>query len=120
MLKTWHYLNYKGHFYLCLQRKANTSFRVYKRFWKVLEVSQACNMLHLLSGDAVHVSPFCSSVFTIPSGNTLDKHNEPSLTGAHIIVSLTLNTFQRIETGLKGQHWCLDTFLICVQFSATK
>ena len=30
-LKNWHYLNYKGHFYLCVQRKTNTFLDVYGR-----------------------------------------------------------------------------------------
>ena len=31
-LKNWHYLNYKGHFYLCVQRKTNAFLDVYARF----------------------------------------------------------------------------------------
>ena len=38
MLKTWHYLNYKGQFYLCVQRKANAFSG---RLRKILEVSGA-------------------------------------------------------------------------------
>ena len=26
MLKIWHYLKYKSHFYLCIKREANVSF----------------------------------------------------------------------------------------------
>ena len=46
-LKNWHYLNYKGHFYLCVQRKTNAFLDVYGRFWKFQEVSQSGNMLQL-------------------------------------------------------------------------
>ena len=47
MLKIRRYPNYKGHFYLCVQRKTNTFLDVYRRFWKFQEVSQSCNMLQL-------------------------------------------------------------------------
>ena len=29
MLKIWHYLNYKGHFYLCVQWKTNARLRTF-------------------------------------------------------------------------------------------
>ena len=47
-----HYLNYIGHFYLCVQRKANAFLDVYGRFWKFQEVWQSCNMLRL-----IHILP---------------------------------------------------------------
>ena len=47
MLKTWHYLNYKGHLYLCVQWKANASFG---SLWSPLEVSRIYNWA---SNDAV-------------------------------------------------------------------
>ena len=31
-LENWHYLNYKGHFYLCIQQKTNAFLDVYGRF----------------------------------------------------------------------------------------
>ena len=31
-LKIWHYLNYKGHFYLCVQQKTNAFVEVYGAF----------------------------------------------------------------------------------------
>ena len=34
MPKIWHYLNYKGHFYLCVQRKTNA----FGRLRTILEV----------------------------------------------------------------------------------
>ena len=40
-LKNWHYLNYKGHLYLCVQRKTNEFLDVYGRVWKFQEVSQS-------------------------------------------------------------------------------
>ena len=46
-LKNRHYLNFEGHFYLCVQRKTNASLDVYGRFWKFQVVSQSCNMLQL-------------------------------------------------------------------------
>ena len=46
-LKNWHFLNYKGHFYLCVQQKTNAFFDVYEGFWKFQEVSQSCDMLKL-------------------------------------------------------------------------
>ena len=47
-LKNWHYLNYKGHFYLCVQRKTNAFLNVYGHFWKFQEVSQSCYILRLI------------------------------------------------------------------------
>ena len=47
MLKIWHHLNYKDHFYLCVQGKTNAFLDVYGRFWKFQAVSQSCNMLQL-------------------------------------------------------------------------
>ena len=47
MLKIWHYLSYKGHFYLCVQWKKNAFLDAYESFWKFQEVSQSCNMLQL-------------------------------------------------------------------------
>ena len=44
-LKNWHYLTYKGHFYLCVQPNAFSDG--YGRIWKFQEVSQSCNMLQL-------------------------------------------------------------------------
>ena len=38
MPKILHYLNYKGHFYMCIQRKANAS-----RFWKFRRVVKCYN-----------------------------------------------------------------------------
>ena len=35
MLKIWHYLNHKGHFYLCEKRKTNAYLDVYGRFREV-------------------------------------------------------------------------------------
>ena len=46
-LKNSHDLNYKGHFYLFVQRKTNACSDVYGRFWKFQEVLQSCNMLQL-------------------------------------------------------------------------
>ena len=46
-LKNWHYLNYEGHFCLCVQRKTNAFLDVYGRFWKFHQVLQSCNMLQL-------------------------------------------------------------------------
>ena len=43
MLKIWDYLNYKGHFYLCVQRKTNAfltrtdAFGRFKRFCRVVK-----------------------------------------------------------------------------------
>ena len=34
-LKNWHYLNYKGYFYLCVQWKTNEFLEVYGRFLEV-------------------------------------------------------------------------------------
>ena len=59
-LKNWHYLNYKGHFYLCVQRKTNAFLEVYGRFWKFQEVSQSCNMLQL-------GVERCSSISVLPA-----------------------------------------------------
>ena len=42
MLKIWHYLSYKCHFYLCVQRKTNAFLDAYGSFWKFQEVSQSC------------------------------------------------------------------------------
>ena len=53
-VKNWHYLNYEGRFYLCVQRKTNAFLDVYGRFWKFQEVSQSCNVF----SNAV-VSPSC-------------------------------------------------------------
>ena len=47
-LKNWHYLSYKGHFYLCVQRKTNAFLDVYGPFCRFQEVSQSCNMLRLI------------------------------------------------------------------------
>ena len=47
-LKSWHYLNYKGHFYLCVQRKTNAFLDAYGSFCKFQEVSQSCNMFRLI------------------------------------------------------------------------
>ena len=44
-LKNWHYLSYKGHFYLCVHPKTNAFLDAYGRFWKFQEVSQGCDML---------------------------------------------------------------------------
>ena len=47
MLKIWHYLNYKAHYHLCVQRKTDALLDAYGSFWKFQEVSQRCNMLQL-------------------------------------------------------------------------
>ena len=47
-LKKWHYLNFKGHFYLCVQWKTNAFLDVYGNVWKFHEVSQSCNMFRLI------------------------------------------------------------------------
>ena len=53
MLKILNYLSYKGFYYLCVQRKTNTSYRRLWPLWEFLEVSQSCKMLQLASNDAV-------------------------------------------------------------------
>ena len=47
MLQIWHYLNSKGHVYLCDQRKTNAFLDVCGCFWTFQEVLQSCNMLQL-------------------------------------------------------------------------
>ena len=42
MLKIWHYLNYKLHFYLCVQWKTTAFLDVYGHFWKFQDFSQSC------------------------------------------------------------------------------
>ena len=48
ILKIWHYLNYKGHFYLCVQRKTNAFLDAYGSFWEFQEVLQSSSMLRLI------------------------------------------------------------------------
>ena len=90
MLKIWHYLNYKGHFYLYVQRKANALFG---RLWTLLEVlvvSQSCNMLQLCVERRGSVSPAYMYVLTILSCKILYKCAGSSSTVTHIAVSHTL------------------------------
>ena len=57
MLKIWHYLSYKVHyFYLCVQRKTNAFLDAYGNFWKFQEVSESRNMLRL-----IHMCPATES-----------------------------------------------------------
>ena len=42
MLKIWHYLNYKDHFHLCVQRETNGFLDVYRRIWE-FQVLQSYN-----------------------------------------------------------------------------
>ena len=63
MLKIWHYLNYKDHFYLCVQRKTNAFLDVYGRFWKFQEVSQSGNMLQLGVERCGSVSVLSNDIF---------------------------------------------------------
>ena len=56
MLKIWYYLNYNGHFYLCVQRKTNAFLDAYGSFWEFQEVLQSCNMLRL-----IHMCPATKS-----------------------------------------------------------
>ena len=67
MLKRWHYHNYKGHFYLCVQRKTNAFLDVHGHFWKFQEVSQICNMLQLGVERCGSVPPVCRYVLTVIS-----------------------------------------------------
>ena len=50
MLKIWHHLSYKGHFYLCVQRKTNA---VFGRLRTILEVSGGFLCYNCASSDAV-------------------------------------------------------------------
>ena len=80
-LKNWHYLNYKGHCYLCVQRKTNAFLDAYGRIWQFQEVSQSCNMLQLGAERCVcSVSPVCRYVLTIISVKILHKCDDTSLT----------------------------------------
>ena len=46
MLKIWNYLNYKDHFYLCIQRNTN-AFLTLTEVFVFQEVSQSYNVLQL-------------------------------------------------------------------------
>ena len=59
---------------------------VYGRFWKLCGAVTRHNWA---SGDVVRVAPFSRYVFTMLNGKILNKYNESSLTGAHILVKLT-------------------------------
>ena len=61
-----------------------------RTFWKSQEVSQSCNMLQLGVERCDSISPVCRYVLTIINSKILYKSDEPSLTVAHIAVSLTL------------------------------
>ena len=67
MLKIWHHLNYKGHFYLCEHQKTNAFLDFYGRFWKFQEVSQSCNMLQLGVEQCGRVPPVCRYALKIIS-----------------------------------------------------
>ena len=102
MLKIWHYLNYEGHFYLCVQRKTNAFLEVYVPFWKFQEVSQSCNMLkpYMCVERCGSVSPVCRYVLTIISVKSLHKSDETSLTVTRINVSLTPGLTLKWEVAL--------------------
>ena len=73
MLKIWHHLSYKGHFYFCVQPKTNAFLDVYGRFWKFQEMSQSCKMLQLGVERCGSVSPVCRYVWTVISVKVLHK-----------------------------------------------
>ena len=89
MLKIWHSLNYKGHFYLCVQRKTNAFLDVHGRCWKFQQISQSCSMLQLGVERCSRVSSVCRYVLTIIIVKILHKFEETLLTVTHIDVSLT-------------------------------
>ena len=76
MLKIWHYLCYKGHFYLCVSGKRVRFLEVYVRFWKFQEVSQSCNMLQLWVERCGSVSPICEYILTVISVKILHKSDK--------------------------------------------
>ena len=87
-LKNWHYLSYKGHCYLCVQRKTNAFLDVNGRIWKFQEVSHE---LQLGVERCVRsVSPVCRCVLTIISVKILRKCDDTSLTVIRITISLVL------------------------------
>ena len=74
----WHYLNYKGHFYLCvLVRQAETNdirlLYAHVQFCKFQVVSQSCNMLQLCVKLCSSVFPVCRYVLNIISVQILNK-----------------------------------------------
>ena len=61
-LKNWHYLNYIGHFYLCVQRKTNAFFDVYgDAFGSFRRFRRVVTCYNWASGDAV-ASPSCLQI----------------------------------------------------------
>ena len=90
MLKIWHYLNNKGHFYLCVDGKQIRFWTFPDAFGKFHEVSQSRNMLQLGVERCGSVSVVCRYVLTITSVKILRKCENTSLTVTNIAVSLML------------------------------
>ena len=89
MLKIRHYLKYKGHLYLWVQRKTNAFLDVYGCVWKFQGVSQSRNMLQLGVERCGGASPVCTGyVLTIISVKILHRFEETLSTVTHTVVTL--------------------------------
>ena len=89
-LKNWHYLSYKGHFCLCVQRKTNAFQDVYGRFGSFKRNRRVVTCYNWVRAMRQRLRPVCRYVLTIISVKILHKSDETSLRVTRIAVSLTL------------------------------